>query len=242
MFFEVMNRQTRRGEIGLATSENGMEWTYQQIVLAEPFHLSYPYVFEWMNNCYMIPETTKTSSVRLYKASTFPQEWLYAGTLLRGLRFADSSVIRHAGKWWLFTETNSQMKFDTLRLYYADDLMDPWREHPLSPIVKGNPRLARPAGRPLALGERVIRYAQDCHPAYGTQVRAFEITKLTIKEYHEQEVTGGPILTGSGPGWNKDGMHHIDPHFLEDERWIACVDGWTWADLDSKRPAKRPSR
>ena len=42
MFFEVMNRQTRKGEIGLASSENGMKWTYQHIVLAEPFHFLIP--------------------------------------------------------------------------------------------------------------------------------------------------------------------------------------------------------
>src|SRR5690348_9959234 len=45
MFFEVLNWRTDKGEIGLATSEDGMAWHYQQIVLAEPFHLSYPYVF-----------------------------------------------------------------------------------------------------------------------------------------------------------------------------------------------------
>src|SRR5262245_52459901 len=42
MFFEVINRESRKGEIGLATSEDGAKWTYQQIVLAEPYHLSYP--------------------------------------------------------------------------------------------------------------------------------------------------------------------------------------------------------
>src|SRR5436190_23412276 len=46
MFFEVLNRETDKGEIGLATSRNGVEWSYQQIVLTEEFHLSYPYVFE----------------------------------------------------------------------------------------------------------------------------------------------------------------------------------------------------
>src|SRR5262245_34322368 len=33
MFLEVMNRETRKGEIGLATSKDGFEWNYQQIVL-----------------------------------------------------------------------------------------------------------------------------------------------------------------------------------------------------------------
>src|SRR5437762_1107483 len=47
MFFEVLNHATERGEIGLATSSDGFGWTYQQIVLFEPFHLSNPHVFEW---------------------------------------------------------------------------------------------------------------------------------------------------------------------------------------------------
>src|SRR5215467_13337522 len=45
MFFEVMNAGIDKGDIGLATSSNGLDWKYEQIVLSEPFHLSYPYVF-----------------------------------------------------------------------------------------------------------------------------------------------------------------------------------------------------
>src|SRR5262245_24341875 len=46
MFFEVFNQQTGKGEIGWATSTNGLQWNYQQIVLRQPFHLSYPCVFD----------------------------------------------------------------------------------------------------------------------------------------------------------------------------------------------------
>lgn len=54
MFFEVMNKQTNQGDIGLAISSDGLNWTYKQIVLDELFHLSYPYVFKWKNEFYMI--------------------------------------------------------------------------------------------------------------------------------------------------------------------------------------------
>src|SRR5690348_3959539 len=37
MFFEVMNSQTDKGDIGLAASRDGLKWDYQQIVLSEPF-------------------------------------------------------------------------------------------------------------------------------------------------------------------------------------------------------------
>src|SRR6266436_5727006 len=84
MFFEVLNQATDRGEIGLATSSDGLGWTYQQIVLAEPFHLSYPYVFEWQGETYMLPETLGTQVVQLYRAETFPTCWSCVGSLVEG--------------------------------------------------------------------------------------------------------------------------------------------------------------
>ncbi len=226
MFFEVVNRQTRKGEIGLASSENGVKWTYQHIVLAEAFHLSYPYVFHWMNDYYMIPESFQARAVRLYKAVQFPTQWSFVTTLLSGHPFSDSSIVRYDNKWWIFTETNPDRKCDTLRLYYADDLEGPWYEHPQSPLIEGNPHIARPAGRVVILDNRLIRYTQDCYPLYGTQVRALEVIELTPTSYCERESPGNPLLTASEAGWNADGMHHIDPHLMDDGQWIACVDGW----------------
>src|SRR5690242_2048118 len=45
MFFEIMHRERRVGEIGLATSRDGLRWEYRKVVLRETFHLSYPCVF-----------------------------------------------------------------------------------------------------------------------------------------------------------------------------------------------------
>ena len=226
LFFEVMNRQTKKGEIGLASSDNGVRWTYRGIVLTEPFHLSYPYVFEWMGDHYMVPESFRAQSIRLYKAVRFPTHWSLVTTLLSEGVFLDPSIFRYHDTWWMFAETNPHHKFDTLRLYYADDLSGPWHEHSQSPVIQGNPHLARPGGRVLVLNDRVIRFAQDCYPVYGTQVRAFEITELTRHHYREKRVREQAIVAASGVEWNACGMHHIDPHLLDDGQWLACVDGF----------------
>jgi hypothetical protein len=231
MFLEVKNRRTNKGEIALATSEEGVHWSYRQIVLTEPFHLSYPYVFQWENDYYMVPESYRADSVRLYKATEFPAQWTLVGTLLKGQAFVDPSIFRHRDKWWLFTGTSPDGKHDTLRLFYSEELTGPWREHPHSPIIKGNARMARPGGRILVLEDRIIRYAQDCYPVYGTQLRALEITELTTTVYREREGAEGPILIANGSGWNASGMHHIDPHRLADGRWMASVDGWRRAEV-----------
>jgi hypothetical protein len=226
MFFEVMNTATRKGEIGLAVSANGLAWSYQKIVLAEPFHLSYPYVFEWLGDYYMIPESRQARAVRLYRAEHFPFHWSYVQTLLSGGALADSSIFWLEGRWWLFSEASAAEKNDTLRLYFADDLMGIWHEHPKSPLIVGNPHIARPGGRVVVYNGRAIRYTQDCCPRYGSQLRAFEITELSTRYYREQEIPEKPIFApGDGDVWNTDGMHHIDPHQISSNKWMACVDG-----------------
>jgi len=227
MFFEVMNWRTNKGEIGLAISENGSSWSYQQIVLAEPFHLSYPHVFEWSGDYYMIPESYQAGAIRLYKAREFPTQWDFVGDILVGPYFVDSSILRHEERWWLFTETNPDLRHDTLRLYHADKLMGPWFEHPMSPIVKGNGTRARPAGRVSVFDDTIVRYAQSCYPSYGSKVRAFAVTELTTTTYRDHQIHHGPILEANGAGWNAGGMHHLDAHRVNSGEWLACVDGWS---------------
>ena len=222
MFFEVLNAATSQGDIGFASSKDGFAWSYGSIVLDEPFHLSYPYTFQWDGSYYMIPESLEQRSVRIYRAEGFPTEWGFWGTLLTGGDFVDSSLIRHEDRWWLFTATGNQ----TLRLFHADSLLGSWTEHPCSPVVTDDPRTARPGGRVFKYGEKLFRFAQDDYPFYGKSVSAFEISALTSTKYEEQRATETPTIRGTGTGWNEAGMHHIDPHQLGDAAWIACVDGY----------------
>jgi hypothetical protein len=225
MFFEVMNWRANKGEIGLAVSADGFRWEYQGIVLREPFHLSYPYAFSWQGEHFMIPETHQAHAIRLYRASRFPSEWSLVATLLEGPYLADASIFRYDDRWWLFAETNPAVTHDTLRLYHADTLTGPWTEHPESPVVTGNPHIARPAGRIVTADGALYRFAQNCSPAYGLDVRAFEITELSTEQYRERPLQTDPILGPSGHGWNARGMHHLDAHHLDDGRWLAAVDG-----------------
>lgn len=222
MFFEVLNKETQQGDIGLATSSDGWNWNYEKIIIDEPFHLSYPYVFSWEGEYYMIPESNEDFSIRLYKASSFPAQWEFAGTLLKGFNYVDSSIFRFDGKWWLFFSLPSN---DILHLFYADNLMGPWTKHPQSPVLEKNLDITRPGGRVLVLDNKIFRFAQDDFPTYGNQANAFEITKLSTTSYEERPVSEKPLLQGSGKGWNADGMHHIDAHYLDDKRWLAVVDG-----------------
>ncbi len=206
--------------IGLAESNNGIDWHYRRIVLKEPFVLSYPYVFKYQNNYYMIPEAHAEKFVRLYRATEFPYNWTHEKDLLTGDTFISASVVEYAGMWWMFV---GRLGNETLRLFYSSDLKAQWKEHPLSPIVAKDLNIARPGGRALVINGKLHRIGQDCDPTYGYQALAFPITDISPTTYREE--AGVPLVKATSRGWNADAMHHVDLHQLGKDKWIAAVDG-----------------
>lgn len=220
LFFTAKDGKTDKGGIGLAESGNGLEWKYRRIVIHEPFVLSYPQVFKWQNDYYMIPEGHTEASVRLYRATEFPDKWEYQGDLLTGDHFISSTVVRYKDMWWMFTVRPDNA---TLRLFYSSGLKGPWTEHPRSPVVDNDLNIARPGGRPFVIDGILYRLGQDCYPTYGNQVHAFQITDISTTIYSEKMIDS-PLVRASSKGWNAEAMHHVDAHEIGRNKWIAAVD------------------
>ena len=224
LFFEVYNRATDQGDLAVATSKNTWTWHYEKVIIDEPFHLSYPYVFKADNGYYLIPESYQANSIRLYKADEFPTKWSFVKTLVQGRDYVDNSIVYYNGKWWLFSSVTSN---DKLYLHYADSLTGPWKEHPQSPIFTGDVHKARPSGRLLIYNGKLYRFTMDVNPPVGThRVMAYEITEITPESYSEQLAQEAPVVMPSGSGWNGQAMHQLDPEQLDSNSWIASVDGF----------------
>lgn len=224
MFFEVFNVLSGQGDIGVAASDNLKKWKYRKIVLDEPFHVSYPFVFKWQNDIYMIPESAEAKEVRLYKAEEFPYKWKFVKTLLKG-DFGDHSLLRYNDVWWLFVGADPT-HHSSLRLFLADSLFGQFKEHQSSPIIKHDASRARPGGRMIVYNDKIYRFAQDCHPTYGSALNAFEVTQLTKEIYNEKPINVNPVLKANGKGWARHGMHQLDPILIDNKKWFACVDGY----------------
>ncbi len=229
LFFEALNSKREKGEIGYARSRDMRVWQYGSIILRERFHLSYPYVFFHDGDIYMLPECADSHEIRLYKAVTFPCRWEYAATLISSKKryppLLDPSIVHHEGRWYLFSNAR---KLNNLHLFSSDTLLEPWAEHPQSPILTESPHFARPGGRVVRDGDVLYRFAQDGIPNYGSKVWAFRITELSKESYREEQVSGGPIIQPGQEGWNSRGMHTVDAHQMESGGWIALVDGLTY--------------
>jgi hypothetical protein len=223
LFFEVMPRRSGCGAIGRAESVDGVRWRYGGLVLREPFHVSYPHVFAWKGDYYMTPETLEPQALRLYRACRFPDCWEHVADLIPG-RHADPTVFCTKDGWWIISCTAPQ-QHDTLRLFHAPSPAGPWSEHRASPIVAGDCRVARPAGRVVVCNGEILRFAQDCKLRYGHQVRALRITTLTPTEYREEPALSAPVLAPGIADWSRRGMHHIDAQPRPEGGWLAAVDG-----------------
>ncbi len=227
LFFEILNKTSGKGEIGLAYSPEGRDWQYDGLILQEDVHLSYPLVFQHQGKIFLLPEMSRARKITLYRAANFPRKWEVCRELpLPPRPYRDSTLLKHNGRWWLFTTWDDTR----LHLYSARDLLaDSWEAHPANPVARG--RYARPAGRILQLNNRLFRPAQDPLPGYGSRVMLHEIQQINREEY--QEILLGPYLNPGGRGWNAHRMHHADFHYpvpaaLEAGRddWLVIADGY----------------
>jgi hypothetical protein len=219
-FFTAKDHTSDKGGIGLAESSDGFDWKFRKTVIREPFVTAHPFVFQWENEYYMIPETHTEPAIRLYKATSFPDEWKYQGDLLTGETFLGPTLVRYKDLWWMFT---SRPKNETLRLFFASDVKGPWTEHPLSPIVKKDLATAKPGGRPFVYDGKLYRLGQDSSKIYGYQVRAFEITEISPTTYSEKMIDTA-LVKATSTGWNAQAMHHVDAQQTGAHEWIALVD------------------
>ena len=146
------DRGTEQGDIAWAERDAAGAWRYSGVALDEPFHLSYPFVFEHEGEVFMIPESRVRREVRLYFARPFPGRFELRRVLLSGKRYADSSLVAWQGHFYLFTSPDN----GTLELFYADALEGPYSLIRAAPIVSGDDCAARPGGRPIVWQGRVF--------------------------------------------------------------------------------------
>lgn len=192
IFFENYNEQTGKGLISVLEPGNADQPASIKTVLEKPYHLSYPFVFEWNGNYWMIPETASAKNVQLYRCANFPDQWEFVKELLSDCILIDATVLFHQNKWWMFGVTHHHQACSTndqLLLYYTDDLLTgKWQQHPQNPVATDIAN-CRPAGKVFEKNGKLYRPAQNnASFQYGYAICINEIEVLTETMYHERPV------------------------------------------------------
>jgi hypothetical protein len=158
-------------------------------LIDKPYHMSYPFVFESVDEYYMIPESGGNRTIDLYKCIDFPGNWIFVKSIMKDVNAVDTTVFNYNSKWWLFTvidEINSSLDGSPeLFLFFTDNIISGnWISHPLNPIVS-DIRNSRPAGKVFIHEGKIYRPSQDCAGRYGKAFNINQILTLTETEYEE---------------------------------------------------------
>lgn len=182
LFYETVN-PAYKGLLGCFVLE-GEQWRQLGPVLEQPWHMSYPQVFEENGHLYMIPEQSNhgKGDVSLYEATDFPKGWVKVATLINR-PFADSTLLRKDGHCYMACYTTSPN--DSAELWHAPSLLGPWERHSQWFNVNQSRRLMRCGGAFLEEDGKIYRIAQDLNGGYGKRLFKVPVLKISPTEYKE---------------------------------------------------------
>jgi len=191
VFVEIYDYRNRVGEIEVLIYDQEYRLLSQQIVLREPWHLSYPQIIEAEGAFWMLPEAHRSGTQTLYRATRFPDQWEPVCQIdLGGEVAVDATLCFHDDLWWMiYTPVEAAKKAPSrLHVAYAKSLTGPWTRHGQNPI-RLDPSSARAGGTPVMIDGKLMLPVQDCAHTYGGAIRPLWFDVLTTER----------VVTRSGP-------------------------------------------
>lgn len=189
VFVEAFDYRDAVGTIEVLVYDAEYRLIARMPALREPWHLSYPQVFDADGETWMLPEASASGTLTLYRAVDFPTRWEAAGRIALDHVPVDATPVFHAGRWWLFY-TSADHPRDILRslhVAHAATLAGPWMPHPRNP-VRVDLASARPGGTPILVDGRLVLPVQNCERTYGRAIRLLEIERLDTNDFVAREV------------------------------------------------------
>ncbi len=188
--------------VSMQVDSNSYQIKNKTIALEKDYHLAFPYLFEWENKFYCIPENSADGKLDLYLYHISSGKLIFERTLIDKLKAVDPVLFFYEGYWWLFF-TDVVSTNERLHIWYSKDLKGPYMPHGNNP-VKVDIRSSRPAGNLFVYEGKLYRPAQDCSIRSGRRICLNRVEKLSTTEFCEIEDT---VLNPATTSAYKDGMH-----------------------------------
>ena len=75
VFVEAYDKLVRKGSIAVSYFDDNGDLVRPVVVINESFHMSFPAIFKWKSDYYMIPECNDSGELRIYKMGASVYEW-----------------------------------------------------------------------------------------------------------------------------------------------------------------------
>lgn len=195
LFAEMFDRIRKKGVIGVAEYRNGKCGKFR-VCLKSKFHFSYPLVFSYEGEIYMLPECSESGQVSLYKCKEFPMKWVLDKHLFQ-FSVADATPVYKENEkiCGYFATMFSPPEKDGANdnLYWLNN------ENGAQQIkLFGDNKRVRPAGKLIILNNKIIRPAQNDTIGYGESLLFYQVNNLNCDEYNEHLIL--EIFPPGSPG------------------------------------------
>lgn len=213
----VEQKGFENADIALFTSADGEKYNYKGIVLDEAFHVSYPQVFKYEDEFYMLPETKQAENLILYKARNFPYDWQIDDTLLKGVKLKDPSILLSDTLNLIVAVDDHLKQF----MFTADSLHGKWTE--ASNYVQRLGNETRPGGRFFNMNNTWYLPMQDRTNGYGSGISIFKL--INNGEGLKFIIAKSSYLSSQANiKWFNRGMHQLDIQKI-DGKYYMVYDG-----------------
>ena len=208
LFVEEYPYSTGRGVISVAELGDNGTFGTPRIVLKEPHHLSYPQIFADQGDMFMLPESSGSRELVLYRAEHFPDRWVRDTVLLADRDVNDATLLIRDGRYWLFASERlgHGSASDTLSVFTALSLRGPWQPHRDNPLAI-DLSAARPGGAVItSIGEQPMLPVQDGRGGYGSGLGLMTLARLDDDSVQFERPR--PVHTGTA--WPGRGIHTLN--------------------------------
>jgi hypothetical protein len=186
VFYEEFNKIKGYGTINCLILNSEFAIIENKVIIDEDIHFSFPFVFQFQNEYYMLPETCQKKEIALYKATNFPFEWKKEKVLLN-LPGMDNVIFFQENKWWLIYSLANSECASWFYLRSLNDLFSDWNQTKEN-IVKGTMYNTRAGGSVFQNKGDLYRVTQNCTDYYGQSVVINKITALSEINFKEEAV------------------------------------------------------
>ncbi len=189
LFVEDYDNKLGRGVISYSkfNKEKGLFDGFKEII-REDFHLSYPLVFEYENEIFLMPEANESNSLYIYKAKKFPSEWEKCDILINDIKLVDTTPFKYNGELFAISKRNENPDAPMLLLKIDSENWKVIEKRNITDDVS----ISRPGGNVFEFNNQYYMVTQDCKDDYGKALNLMSFTiddNMDLKYHMEKRIT-----------------------------------------------------
>lgn len=163
-----------------------------KVILQQPMHLSFPYIWQENGDVFIMPENVESGSLRIWRYNA-EKEILEDPKVVIEAPLEDAQLCKIGDKYYImgvkYVHNDYFMCTKHLEIYSADSLYGPYSH---LQTIDNELRLERGAGMIWHDGDTIMRPAQNCEDGYGTNLLFYRMklqeegtfSEMLEYEYH----------------------------------------------------------